>query len=293
MATKIATYSQGYLTGPAIERSTGSVYVCSYDTNELFRLVPSGGAAGGYSLQRVRTATGMPTALAFDADNNLFVADNAYGAIFSLEDGAPSVGGGVFTEYVREYESRPLKGPSAVAFDQTGNLFFCDAGPSGTTGFGRATGSLYCVTADNSILTPLLLECLADPSGVAVGDNGNALYVCEKAMNRIVRLVKTQQGPWEASVFHNFSGKFGPSCITVDPTGNLVVGRFEPNRSTDSGVAATDGEVVILSPSSGIDIRRIVLPGAPEITGIVCHHAEQALYVTEGSTHSIFRIQLG
>ena len=78
-----------------------------------------------------------------------------------------------------------------------------------------------------NMMRPLLLNCLANPTAIIYDNNKGNLYVAETFANRIVRLTQNPVGVYHASVFYQFSGRFGPTCLAIDDLGNLYVGRFE------------------------------------------------------------------
>lgn len=129
---------------------------------------------------------------------------------------------------VKDYEGNPLKGPSSIAFNQDDNsLIVCDAGNFGTTSLNRALGSVYLVELDSKITRPLLLNCLAYPADIAYDNSTQVAYLCETFTNRIIRFVQNPPGVYHSSVFHQFSGRLGPTAITLDQIGNIYVARYE------------------------------------------------------------------
>ena len=64
--------------------------------------------------------------------------------------------------------------------------------------------------------------------------------------NRLLRLVQRPAGVYHCSVFHQFSGRLGPSGIARDPQGNLYVTRYD-FASQDEGVTK-QGVVSKISP---------------------------------------------
>lgn len=99
--------------------------------------------------------------------------------------------------------------------------------------------------------------------------------------NRLLQLFQKPKGIYHCSVFYNFSGGIGPSCIACDPLGRLFVGSYEIGLET--------GTIYVLSPSGEL-IRRLHVSGS-EVTGLVVKDRTQ-LYVTEASTNSLQCIDL-
>ena len=45
--------------------------------------------------------------------------------------------------------------------------------------------------------------------------------------NRVLRFVQRPAGVYHSSVFHQFSGRMGPSALAVDPDGLIYVARYD------------------------------------------------------------------
>ena len=117
---------------------------------------------------------GSPSSLCVDVEGAVFVCDVAHQAVFRHgEDGQLS-------EFVKEYEAKPFKGPSAMLLDSGGNMFFTDSGPLGETTLQSPKGSIFLISADGQLLQPLLLEALAHPCALALGLDERVIFVAEK-----------------------------------------------------------------------------------------------------------------
>ncbi len=71
-----------------------------------------------------------------------------------------------------------LQGPSSLAFDSKGSLYFTDSGPLGETSLSSPLGSCFVISAKGQILRPLARHSLAHPCGIAVTPDGNIVCVC-------------------------------------------------------------------------------------------------------------------
>ena len=121
---------------------------------------------------------GSPSSLCVDVEGAVFVCDVAHQAVFRHgEDGQLS-------EFVKEYEAKPFKGPSAMLLDSGGNMFFTDSGPLGETTLQSPKGSIFLISADGQLLQPLLLEALAHPCALALGLDERVIFVAEKMQVR-------------------------------------------------------------------------------------------------------------
>lgn len=63
------------------------------------------------------------------------------------------------------------------------------------------------------------------------------------------------------SVFHQFSGRFGPTAIATSHSDLIYVARYE------FSVISSDGMISVLN-NNGDSIDNIMIPGAPEINGL-------------------------
>ena len=233
----------------------------------------------GMSVQTVQNTGGSPSSgcLGGSSNNMLYVTDLAQGSVLTI---SPQ---GEQNELVSVYEDRPLKGPSSIVLDNSGNIFFTDSGPLGETGLHNPSGSLFMISGGNStnnmmMLKPISLENLAYPSDIALSNNGKMIYVTEMSTNRLLRFFQKPDGVYHGHVLYQNQGGVGPSCVTVDPmNGNIYVGIYDIKESSDEGC-------VLLLDKTGRLIKTIITKGA-EISGLAINKG--ILYVTEASTGSI------
>ena len=150
----------------------------------------------------IHNTNGHTSGAAFDANGALYMTDFTQGAVLVSvgpeESTQPNKDFRNETQdvFVSVYEDKPLKGPSAIAFDKAGNIFFTDSGPFGETGINSPAGSLFSITSGVStrILKPIVLEKLAGPSDVAVSPVNNFVYITEMMANRVLRFVEKPTG---------------------------------------------------------------------------------------------------
>eukprot|EP00611_Tribonema_gayanum_P018089 TRINITY_DN31152_c0_g1_i1.p1 TRINITY_DN31152_c0_g1~~TRINITY_DN31152_c0_g1_i1.p1 ORF type:complete len:324 (-),score=26.28 TRINITY_DN31152_c0_g1_i1:28-855(-) len=227
----------------------------------------------------VANVGGVPAGAAYARDGTLFTADLLQCSVQSHQHNAQQ-------RIAASYDDRPLRGPSAVAVDTAGTVYFTDSGPVGETGLHSPTGSVFCLRkgGPEPTLRPLALECLASPSGIAVSPNGSCVYVTERAANRLLRFVQNPPGVFHYSVFRQFSGGFGPSCVACDAEGTIYVGMFDFAEQGGRGsvaVIARDGSLQAEIPTPG-----------PEVTGVAVSPDGRHLYITEASTQTVYRVAL-
>lgn len=180
-----------------------------------------------------------------------------------------------------------FKGPNSATIDSAGNLYFTDSGPFGETSLVEPTGSVYIVTgeAQNRILRPMVYERLAYPTGIAIGPKESMVFVAEMAANRILRFTQKPIGVWHPTVFIQFAGRMGPTALTWDENKQvLYVARFDISEVTDKGIISVvniEGQI----------IKEINIPG-PQITGLTLSPDGTYLVVSEGSTNTLYRVQV-
>lgn len=117
---------------------------------------------------------------------------------------------------IKDFDGSALKGPNSMVLSEKKNsLFFTDSGPLGESSLENPTGSLFVIDLNVSMLKPIIYGSLAHPSGLAMNDVKNVLYVAETLKNRILRVVLNELGVFHTSVFHQFSGRLGPSAIAI------------------------------------------------------------------------------
>jgi sugar lactone lactonase YvrE len=231
-----------------------------------------------------RTPQGQPSGLEFDNQGVAFVCDPAHQAISRLArvDGDDGVPKQEIETYVKDYENAPFLGPNSLCLSrQTGMLYFTDSGPFGETSMSNPKGSVYAISPKTQLLTPLCSSTLAYPCGLALSPDEKNIYVCETAMNRILRFTQSPPGVYHFSVFYQLSGRFGPTAIAVNSAGDIFVAHFDFADNADNGrvlVISQEGEMV------GV----ITVPG-PEITGLCLTPDQKHVIITERSTMSMYR----
>lgn len=104
---------------------------------------------------------------------------------------------------IKDFDGNPLKGPNSMILSEKHNtLFFTDSGPLGETSLENPSGSVFAIDLGVSMLKPVIYNKLAHPSGIAISNEENVLYVSETNMNRIMRIVIHSSGVYHTSVFH-------------------------------------------------------------------------------------------
>lgn len=179
---------------------------------------------------------GQPTGLVFDHQGSSFIADQAHQAVLSqtLTDNRIEI-----TPVIKDFDGRPLKGPHSMILSEKNNsLFFTDSGPLGETSIESPGGSVFAIDLSVSMLKPIIDGKLAHPSGIALSNDENEkmIFVSETGLNRVLRIVCHSSGVYHTSVFHQFSGRFGPSALAMSPDGKLYVARFDFTECSKNGL---------------------------------------------------------
>lgn len=178
---------------------------------------------------------------------------------------------------MREYEAKDFKGPSAIAVDSKGNIFFTDSGPMGESTLQAPLGSVYTISRDGQLLQPLALETLAHPCGLALSPNDSALYICEMMANRLMRFVQRPMGVWHCSTYYQFSGGLGPSAVACDAKGFVYVALYDFATVRNQGAAAC----ATASPDMSSAASRVLGHTLPSLGPKPCHCATPLLVCRE------------
>jgi hypothetical protein len=174
-----------------------------------------------------------------------------------------------------------------ILSEKTNTLFFTDSGPLGETSIENPSGSVFAIDLSVSMLKPVIYNKLAYPSGLALSAEENVLYVAETYANRVLRIVCHSSGVYHTSVFHQFTGRLGPTSIAVHPaSGKLYVARYDFNECSKLGI------ISILTEEGELE-NELVLPDHPEITGLYFSKVQDdILYATDCATNSLLKIQV-
>ena len=136
------------------------------------------------------------------------------------------------------------------------------------------------------MLKPIIDGKLAHTCGIALSNDENMIFVAETGLNRVLRIVCHSSGSYHTSVYHQFSGRFGPTALAMHPDGRLYVARFDFTECSKNGL------ITVLNAEGAID-EELTLNDCPEITGLFFSKMqEDILYATESSTNSLLKIQV-
>ena len=211
------------------------------------------------------TTGGKPLGIAFDDSNDLFVAEKGRRHLLLISPDE------AVEVYAHQCKGKRFSGPQDLCFSPTGDLIFTDAGDPST-----ASGNIYSVDIDAE--AALLATGLANPTGLVLSQDASSLYVAEAGNNRILSLAFQEDGTLAPpQVFLAFTDGTGPRGLVFDDEGRLYISR--------GGIGLT-----IADPEGQI-IEHIPLPG-DDPTAMIFGGAElDELYIAEGRTGAIYRVQ--
>lgn len=221
-----------------------------------------------------KDVVGIPAALAFGPDCALYITDEGRRSIVRV---APD---GAVSDFIRDFENRPLNGPNDLSFDAGGNLYFTDPwGSSQDNPIGNVFGYDWQSRTLHRIASGMRF-----PNGIVVRES--RLYVAETFVNRI--WVWDVTGPGQATGKEAFANcpevpgadLVGPDGMCFDSGGNLYVAHIGT------------GAIVVFDPM-GIEIERIPTGGVK--TTNVCFGGPEhdELFVTQENFGAVLRYRLG
>jgi sugar lactone lactonase YvrE len=246
--------------------------VASTSSGQLLRLGSDG------ELAILAETNGRPSAIAVDPSNgDLFIADIARQSIVKSEGSVLDTDNpGQLAQFLDQFEGQPFRGPTGIALDEAGEVYFTDGGAFGDTGLHNPRGTVYRTVQGRQQVVAMTPPSLAYPTGIACAAN-SCVYVCEFGANRVLRFAQRPQGVFHGTVFVQLAGFMGPTAVVVHPrTHDVYVARF------DLSSCSREGAITVFT-SAGEEKGTLPLPGA-EITGLCFNKSGNSLYVTERNT---------
>lgn len=243
----------------------GNLWVSDWDANALRKYEAAQLLASASPEPAVvLSATGglqNPTALAFDLEGNLWVSNRGNATVVKFGAAQLAASGSPAPEVtLRDDGSGNLDGPTGLAFDAGGRLWFANAfsaslyrydDPGSLTGDGAPSPDAVIsgtITGEPSLQTPI---------GLAFDASGD-LWVSDQGANRLVMFTPAQLEPSGTPLpTVTLSGLSGPGGLAFDAAGNLwvanggAVAKFAAEQLAASGSPAP---AVVLSGLGGIDL---------------------------------------
>ena len=202
-------------------------------------------------------------------DGYLYACDFGLGRILRF-----NMGGSCET-YAAGYEGQKFNRPNDLAFDPDGDLYFTD--PKNYDPENR-DGAVYCVRKDSRQVERMAAG-LAFPNGIAFDKSARYLYVCESALNRVLRFPVSDDGalglPEE---FVKLPGG-DPDGIAFDQDGNLYVAHYGT------------GTVYVIAEDGRIS-REIKIPGKNATNVEFGGEDMKTLYITDAELNSVYKTRV-
>ena len=270
--------ADGLLNGPeglAIDAG-GNLYIADTFNGRVRKVTPDGsvsvvagtGSTGVYSGDNnpaINAALSLPTDVAVDSAGNLFIADFGNSRIRTVAGGiiapgiistvAGSTNGGPILDG-QEAVNVLLNGPTGVAVDSAGNIYFVEAGIGSGTGLARGDYKVYKVSTEGILTTiagsgvpsfsgdggPAVNAQINGATGVAVDTAGN-VYIADTANHRLREVANGTISTIAGNGSPGFAGE------NVAPAVSQL--------NTPGGVAVDGAGRVYIADSDNSRVRRI------------------------------------
>jgi gluconolactonase len=246
----------------------GTLFCVDVEGGGIWRMPP-----GGELREWVRTG-GNPNGSRFGPGGGLFVADCGRRAILRLDTSS-----GAMSVYAAACDGQPFAGPNDLCFGPDGVVYFTD--PEGSTLENRA-GAVYAVAPDGTVTR--LASGLAYPNGIVVTPDGAALVVAETF----------------TGVLHRYSLAHPDYGTELDPLAVLSPAREVAPVAGPDGMAF-DAEGYLYVAHAGTEYVRVLAPDGSIVASLPAGGAsptnvafwDESLYVTEGESGSVYRLDIG
>lgn len=276
-------------------KTAGFLYFPREDINGILHVISSTGELFQFNdstSEQIMSLNGQPNGLCFDSNGYVYVTDLNSNSIFFKSplqtEGNPLI------EHVlaKEYDGHPFKGPTSMSYNKEDNLlYFADSGFFENASLAPFDCSIYAIDLETRVLRRVLTN-LSFINDICYDSTRECLYVAETFMNRVLRLKMNNDGVFHTSVFYQFSGRIGPSALTLDENGNLFVARYEFSNSDLDIEVEADGIISVIN-KDGIMVGEMNLPKLPEITGLyISPKKRENLYVTVKNSTGVFKIKI-
>ena len=257
----------GFAEGVNFDRD-GTLYCVDIPNGNVCRLRPGG------ALEVWVHTGGGPNGTRFGPGGDLFVADCDRHVVLRL-----AARTGAETVYAASCDGQPFNGPNDLCFGPDGTLYFTD--PFGSSLENRV-GAVYAVAPGGAVAR--VAGGLAFPNGVMVTPDGAALVVGETHTGLLRRYSLDPARPYEElaplatlSPSSPPPDEAGPDGFAYGADGNLYVAHYG------------SGFVQVIAPGGALLAS---LPaGGPTPTNVAFW--QDSLYVTEGNSGSLYRLDVG
>ena len=194
-----------FLEGPCFD-AQGNLWVADIPFGRIFRITPTG------EWDLIVKYDGWPNGLKFHPDGRLIIADYRHGLlVLDVESRRIS-------PLLTHYLSQRFKGVKDLTLANNGDVYFTDQGQSGLH---DPSGAVYRLRADGSLQQ--LLSAVPGPSGLALSEDQNFLFVAATRDNAIWRVPLVDGGVSRVGKFIQLSAGTGPDGIAIDHDNCLYV----------------------------------------------------------------------
>ncbi len=248
----------------------------------------------------------LPSAVAYDAAGNLYIAEVRGHAVRRVDasglstrfagDGSQGFGGDGGPASAAQLDS-----PQGLAVDAAGNVYVSDSGNNRIRRIDAATGTILTVagsgargfSGDGGAASRASLNL---PRGICLDATGTQLYVADSRNHRVRHVDLTAQtiGTYAGSGIEGFSGDGGPAIaaaldtpesLALDPSGNLLVADTQNGRIRR--VAAGTGVITTLPGAGGLGGPASIALDLPR--GVTLD-AQGNIYIADARRHRVVRL---
>ena len=270
-----------------VEEVRGLWSVCEDFEGNLFAVTQKGSVHQIFDrqYQQKSSVKGKLSGICFDPSST-FVCDTEQKLVAICKEKGPEASN-EFLELIKDWEGSPLKGPNSIAYNEVNNcLYFTDSGFLKEASLDSPKGSLFYADLDRMRLVDLAVDCFRYPCGLAVSPDGTRIYFAETLENRVLRLAQSSNSVPQISVFHQFTGRAGPTAIAISDTGILCVANF------DYADYSHDGLITVLDLEGEVKAE-IPVPQSPEITGLFFSRTKpNLLYIADSGNEAIYSLSI-
>jgi len=275
--------TEGYLNFPR-EDISGIFHVIS-SAGEIFQFNES-------TSEHVMSINGIGNGICFDNNGYIYVSDLSSNSILFKQLSTIEQSPMIENILAKEYDGKQFKGPTSLCYNQNENIiYFSDSGNFDDANLAPFDNSIYSIDLETRVLKKILTN-LSYISDLCYDPIRQCLYIAETFMNRVLRLKQNDNGVFIASTFYQFSGRIGPSAITIDENGNLFVARYEYTNSDLELEIEADGIISVINKEGNM-VGELNLPKLPEINGIfISPKKREDLLLTVRNSSAVFKIKI-
>ena len=173
--------------------------------------------------------------------------------------------------YASGFQNKSFNRPNDLAFDSGGNVYFTDPKSYDPD---KPDGAVYRIDKETRQVKQVATE-LAFPNGIAFSPDGQFVYLCASAKQRVLRYRLINNGSLgDREVFAELPGG-DPDGIAFDRKSRLYVAHF-------------GGSAVYVLDKNGQIQRKISTPGAKPSNVEFGGQDYRTLYITEDETNAVY-----